>query len=178
MATTMLICPFGVLLLATLLPIRSVPFWLSSERPHTTPIKPGIFYVTEDIAAVDFSMGRPYRAQLYARYEASPPFRRLMRILTWYFGIACTIFVGLMAAVVWGAKEGQTHTVAGWEGESPFSVDFRFAWVLGQVFIWMAVVALGCWWIVRWGLRKEQEWWDQRPELEKGRPVGLTSSTQ
>ena len=168
MSMTFLITPFGLILLATLLPIRSVPFWLSSHPPNTKDIKPGIFYVTEDIAAVDFCMGRPYRAQLYARYSASPPFRRLMRILTWYFGLACLALVGIMSAVVWGAEEGNPFTETG-EIESQDSLDFRFAWVLAQVFIWAGVVGLGGWMIVRWGLRKEQEWWDSRGLIEKGR---------
>jgi len=166
MSLAFLIPPFGFILLATLIPISSVPFWLSSHPPHTKGIKPGIFYVTEDIASVDFSMGRSYRSQLYARYAASPPFRRLMFILTWYFGLACVSFLGIMAAVVWGAKEGRPGSQAG-EREFLESLDFRFAWVLAQVFIWAGVVGLGCWWIVRWGLRKEQQWWDSRPVKER-----------
>ncbi|KAF8328541.1 uncharacterized protein EI90DRAFT_3064518 [Cantharellus anzutake] len=146
MSTTLLITPFGVLLLATLIPFRSgVPFWLSSDPPYTTPIKPGILYVTEDIGAVDFTLGRTYRTQIHARYASSPPFRRLMYILTWYFGIACLLFMGITAAVVWGAKGGDDKPRFGGSGSQEEDLNFRFGWVLGQVFLWVGAVGLGCW---------------------------------
>jgi hypothetical protein len=58
--------PAGVIafvsLFAPILPIRC------SSDAKGTPMKPAVFYVVEDIAAVDFLEGRAYRYTINARY--------------------------------------------------------------------------------------------------------------
>jgi len=71
----------------------------------------------------------------------SPPFRTLTRTLTWYWVLMTLVYTGVSAAVTWAAP-----------------LDFAFAWVLGQLFLWAIVAGLGCWWIVRRGLRAEEKW--------------------
>lgn len=78
------------------------------------------------------------------RYAASPPFRSLMHILTYYWIIATLIYFAATATVTW----------ASW------SLDFSFAFVLGQLFIWLAIASIGCWAIVHWGLEREKIWWN------------------
>jgi hypothetical protein len=92
------------------------------------------------------------------RYAVSPPFRSLMRILTYYWILATIIYFGATAAVTW----------ASW------TLDFSFAFVLGQLFIWLGLASLGCWFIVRWGLEREKVWWDNVRAGEI-KPVNTTS---
>jgi len=142
MAFPMLVLPFGLVLLLTLVwPGGRAPFRLSSDAKGEV-IKPGMFYIIEDIAAVDFREGRAYRRAIHVRYAASPLFRRLMLHLTWYWIIATTLHAGGTAAVAWTT-----------------SINFSFAFVLGFLFIWAAVAALGCWWMVHKELKNELVWW-------------------
>lgn len=67
-----------------------------------------------------------------------------MLILTYYWITATVIYFGATATVTW----------ASW------SLEFSFAFILGQLFIWLALASLGCWAIVRWGLEREKEWWN------------------
>lgn len=66
-------------------------------------------------------------------------------MLTYYWIIATVVYFGVTAAVTW----------ASW------TLDFSFAFVLGQLFIWLALASLGCWLIARWGLEREKAWWDK-----------------
>ncbi|KAJ3519760.1 hypothetical protein NMY22_g13050 [Coprinellus aureogranulatus] len=77
--------------------------------------------------------------------------------LTVYWTISALLYSGVTALVSWLTP-----------------LEFAFAWVLGQMFIWGAVSALGCRFIVKRGLRKEREWWAQKEpnhphKLEKQR---------
>lgn len=66
MGTVMLVGPVGLIafvsLFAPILPIRC------SSDAKGTSMKPAVFYVVEDIAAVDFLEGRAYRNSINARY--------------------------------------------------------------------------------------------------------------
>jgi hypothetical protein len=107
-------------------------------------IKPAIFYCLEDIGAVDFKHGRLWRKQCHVRYNASPPFRKLMREQTWFFFWSIVFYFGITCAVTCGAP-----------------LHFAFGWVLGQFFIWAAMTAAGSWWLANRGLKREREWWDR-----------------
>jgi hypothetical protein len=73
-------------LLATLLLISLVlnvlnvkaPFRLGSTGKGDGEVRPAIFYVVEDIVAVDGNGGVEYRAQFNSRYASSPIFRRML----------------------------------------------------------------------------------------------------
>lgn len=54
------------------------------------------------------------------------------------------VYFGITAAVTWTTP-----------------LDFAFAWVLGQLFLWAAVGAAGNWVISRWGLARERKWWNE-----------------
>jgi hypothetical protein len=90
-----------------------------------------------------------------------------MLILTYYWMIATVIYLGATATVAW----------ASW------SLEFSFAFVLGQLFIWLALVSVGCWAIVRWGLEREKEWWnnaggDSGVSESQDRPVDTSNITR
>ena len=63
----------------------TTPYLPSEEDPDDTRVKPAMFYVIEDIVAVDFGYRRPWRRRLRARWRASPPFREHMRRQTAYW---------------------------------------------------------------------------------------------
>ncbi|KAF8315424.1 hypothetical protein DL93DRAFT_2155295 [Clavulina sp. PMI_390] len=147
MSTAMLIQPFGVVLLFTLFRTR-LPVWCSSDPPGT-PLKPGAFYVLEDLGAVDFREGRAWRTKCHERYAASPPFRSLMLALTYYWIIMTTLYTGITAAVTWAAP-----------------LNFAFGYILGQLFLWLAVASLGSWAMVHWGLKRERAWFEREGRVE------------
>jgi len=149
MATAILVGPLAPIFLLSLYPFKLL-VWCSSDPP-LTPIKPAVFYIVEDVGAVDFKHGRKWRAALHDRWHASPPFQTLMRRLTFYWALAVVLYMGLTAAVTWGAP-----------------LHFAFGWVLGQFFLWAALAALGCWWLTRRGLREESRWWEVNRRGEKG----------
>lgn len=75
------------------------PFQISSTAKGKK-VLPGIYYVVEDIVAVNSGGGRPFREGLAARYNASPIFRKMIRDLSWFWSApglfmaaACTVIV-------------------------------------------------------------------------------------
>ncbi|KAK7467325.1 hypothetical protein VKT23_004382 [Stygiomarasmius scandens] len=147
MSTMMLVGPMGVVFLFSLI-VRHYQYPLPvrcSSDPVGTIMKPAAFYCLEDVPAVDFKLGREFRRCVHGRYEASPPFQRLMTELTVYWVFMSAVYCGITAAVTWAA-----------------SLNFAFGWVLGQLFIWALVSAYGCYLLARRGLRKEEAWWAQQ----------------
>ncbi|KDR82524.1 hypothetical protein GALMADRAFT_237868 [Galerina marginata CBS 339.88] len=145
MSTVMLVGPVGLVFLISLFRPR-LPFRCSSD-PVGTRMKPAVFYLIEDVASVDFKHGRDYRRALYDRWNSSMPFQRLIMRLTLYWTISATIYCGVTAAVSWTT-----------------SLEFAFAWTLGQLFIWAGVSAFGCHVLARKGLRDERKWWAREVE--------------
>jgi len=151
MFTAMLVGQMALNMAPTLFKFRT-PIWISSDPPGTR-IKPAVFYMVEDICAVDAGKGREFRREWNARYDASPPFQRLMYKLTvfWVFG-AC-VYVGVTAAV--------TFTT---------TVDFAYAYTLGQLFIWILVWIVLTWIWVHFALKWEHEWWAEQFNKTNGAP--------
>lgn len=56
--------------------------WKAPHRFSSTgkgeKVRPGVYYLVEDMVAVNANAGRPYREAISARYEASPRFRQMM----------------------------------------------------------------------------------------------------
>lgn len=50
-------------------------------------VLPGVYYFIEDVAAVNSGAGRPFREALAARYKASPRFRRMLYVQSWFWSI-------------------------------------------------------------------------------------------
>lgn len=66
------------------------PFRISST-PKGGEVYPGVYYLIEDIIAVNANAGRPYREALGARYTASPRFRRMIRNQSLFWSIPAVI---------------------------------------------------------------------------------------
>jgi hypothetical protein len=77
----------------------NAPFRISSTHKGEK-VLPGIYYIVEDIVAVNSGGGRPFREGLAARYKASPIFRKMIRDQSLFWSVpgllvasACTVVV-------------------------------------------------------------------------------------
>ncbi|KAL2692309.1 hypothetical protein Neosp_002715 [[Neocosmospora] mangrovei] len=66
------------------------PFRISSTAKGEQ-VLPGAYYFIEDVVAVNAGGGRPYREALAARYKASPRFRRMVYVQSWFWSIPALI---------------------------------------------------------------------------------------
>ena len=76
------------------------PFRISSTNKGER-VKPGVYYIVEDVAAVDANQGRPYREALSARFAASARFQQMMfkQSILWA-GPSLILAVGLTVIAV------------------------------------------------------------------------------
>jgi len=83
-----------------------VPFRMGSFGPGNV-VKPAIYYIIEDIVAVDGDGGIAYREAFVGRYDSSPVFRRMIRNLSlvWMLGFY-VLAVGFTVFVFYAAKGG------------------------------------------------------------------------
>ncbi|KIX08200.1 uncharacterized protein Z518_02856 [Rhinocladiella mackenziei CBS 650.93] len=124
---------------------RKAPFRISST-PKGGDVYPGVYYIIEDIVAVNANAGRPYREALAARYNASPRFRRMIKQQSLFWSIpslvvaiACTVVVVI-------------HPV-------PKHVAYGIGW--GVPFFWAGVwTAIAIPWIRR-EMHKETVTWEE-----------------
>ncbi|KAH8598335.1 hypothetical protein B0O99DRAFT_59435 [Bisporella sp. PMI_857] len=125
------------------------PFRISSTHKGEK-VLPGLYYVVEDIVAVNSRGGRPFREGLAARYNASPIFRKMIRDLSWFWsisgilvGIACTIVVCIQ--------------------EVPKEVSYGIGW--GVPFLWAGIwAAITVPW-VQSVMRKEKNAWEEESAI-------------
>jgi len=98
---SILYCLGGCILLITIYSElnRPAPFRISSTAKGGK-VLPGVYYLMEDIVAVNAGAGRPFREALASRYKASPRFRRMLRVQSWFWSvpalvvaIACTVLI-------------------------------------------------------------------------------------
>jgi uncharacterized integral membrane protein len=75
------------------------PFRISST-PKGELVWPGIYYIVEDVVAVNARGGRPFREGMVARYRASPIFRKMLRDLSWFWSIGGLIMAAACTVVV------------------------------------------------------------------------------
>lgn len=96
-----LYCLAGPIFLISLYSARGwkAPFRISSTAKGEK-VLPGIYYIAEDIVAVNAGGGRPFREGWAARYNASPIFRKMIRDQSWFWSIpglvvavACTVVI-------------------------------------------------------------------------------------
>lgn len=77
-----------------------------SSTPRGAQIPPASLIIMEDVVAVDGGGGPEFREALMRRYEASEPFRRLLRQMDWFWGIGgLLIAVGVTLAVFLNLSE-------------------------------------------------------------------------
>jgi hypothetical protein len=149
------------------------PFRISSTAKGEK-VLPGMYYIAEDIVAVNAGGGRPFREGWAARYNASPIFRKMIRDQSWFWSIpalfvaiACTVVVcihpvpkavayGIGMLIVLDALCSLTDRILGW------GVPFLWAG------IWAAITVP---W-VRSVMAKEKKGWEEDSaivaEVKKG----------
>lgn len=102
------------------------PFRISSTAKGGM-VLPGIYYIVEDIVAVNAGGGRPFREGWAARYNASPVFRKMLRDLSWFWGIS-GIVVGAACTVVVVIHQVDKAVAYGvgkcWEASADHSLPF------------------------------------------------------
>lgn len=79
---------------------RPAPFMISSV-PKGGRVPPFVLTAVEDIVGVDGDGGREYRNALWARYEASPRFRRMIAQQNWFWAIGALIDGIVTLVVIW-----------------------------------------------------------------------------
>ncbi|BGP73898.1 hypothetical protein NBRC10513v2_007317 [Rhodotorula toruloides] len=147
----MLVAPIMIVFGLTLRSWRSLRWWMSSDPPRT-PTKPAVYYILEDVGAVDFRLGREWRKRCQARYAASPPFRTMMwwQTLYWTFGMA--VFIGATAAVDWTTD-----------------LQLGFGLCISLLFIWALPWSFLSYFLIHRSLLAERAWWKAHfREVEDG----------
>ena len=136
-----------------------LPIWISSIPPGEK-MRPGGYYIMEDVVAVDGGGRSAFRKALNVRYTSSPIFRRLILEMTVYWATSGLIFVGVSAVI--------TFT-------TPLYIAFGVT--LGWIPIWpflCFLVAL-CW--VQRRLVQEKQWFKMK-KLVSTIPAELKCETR
>ncbi|KAI9743902.1 MAG: hypothetical protein M1818_002636 [Claussenomyces sp. TS43310] len=83
-------------------------------------VRPAVYYVVEDIVAVDGNGGMEYREAFTERYNDSPIFRRMIWTLSVVWMVAFYIFAGVFTALVFELPTAAVYAV-GWAGPFPLA---------------------------------------------------------
>lgn len=149
MPVTSLLYVFGTEMLIQdgmrLLSIPS-PFRISS-MPAGSQIRPGIYWIIEDVVAVDGNGGVEFREKLNARYEASRDFRQMLHRLTLFWGIGAETAAVVITILVFTIEKDAAYVV-GWAAP----------------FLWAGVWTLVTFKWVKRGLRDEHARWLENQE--------------
>lgn len=116
-----------------------MPFRMGSAEKGNV-VKPAIFYIVEDVVAVDGEGGLEYRTAFNARYESSPVFRKLIWDLSLVWMLYSYVFAVLFTVLIVVLPVEAVYAV-GWAGPFPLA---------GLTAIWTTYYVKG-------QLRKERE---------------------
>lgn len=78
---------------------RPAPFRISST-PKGGKVHPGVYYLMEDVVAVNAGAGRPFREALASRYQASPRFRRMLRVQSWFWSVPALVVATVCTVLI------------------------------------------------------------------------------
>lgn len=131
--------PSLMLFLATLLLISlllnaldvKAPFRLGSTGKGEAEVRPAIFYVVEDVVAVDGNGRSEYRTEFNVRYASSPRFREMMVKLSVAWMLVLYATGAGLTVMIWVLSEnGQDAQMialgVSWAG--PFALGGLLAW--------------------------------------------------
>jgi hypothetical protein len=100
-APALLLCIGGSVFTITMYSLanKRAPFRISST-PKGGEVYPGVYYLMEDVIAVNAGAGRPFREALAARYRASPRFRKMIRTQSIFWSVPSVIIsIGLIVII-------------------------------------------------------------------------------
>jgi len=145
--------PSIVLFLGLVLAISSIctafefktPFVISS-LPAESYFRPVVYFIIEDIIAVEGGGAYEFRKRISKRYESSPMFRRLMQHLNLLFAFWSFILflVALILVVI------NVH--------GNLDEDIVYGVVVGFSIV---VIAVAAWYYSQWSLKQELVSWNQ-----------------
>lgn len=124
--------------LFSLLQLR-IPIWLSSVPPGEK-MRPGGYYIMEDVVAVDGGGRSAFRKALNERYQSSAIFRKLIFEMTVYWAIGGLVFVGISAALTFATP-----------------INIAFGTTLAWIPIWAIIWFIGAFFWTRYRLKQEEE---------------------
>ena len=78
---------------------RKAPFRISSTGKGEA-VRPGVYYLVEDIVAVNAGGGRPYREGWAARYDASPVFRKMILDQSLFWSIPAVVLGSALTIII------------------------------------------------------------------------------
>jgi hypothetical protein len=96
-----------------------LPFRMGSTEKGNI-VKPAIFYIVEDVVAVDGEGGIEYRTAFNARYESSPVFRKMIWDLSVVWMLYFYVFAILFNVLVSVLPVEAVYAV-GWAGPFPLA---------------------------------------------------------
>lgn len=82
-------------------------------------VKPAVYYIVEDVVAVDGNGGVEYRAAWTARYESSAAFRGMIWTLSVVWMVAFYLLAALVGALVMRVLPRDAVYAVGWAGPFP-----------------------------------------------------------
>ncbi|KAG4430022.1 hypothetical protein IFR05_014491 [Cadophora sp. M221] len=96
-----------------------LPFRFGSMDAGTV-VRPAIYYIVEDVVAVDGNGGVEYREAFGARYESSPMFQRMIRTLSAVWCLAFYAIAAWFTVLVFTLPVVAVYAV-GWAGPFPLA---------------------------------------------------------
>jgi len=96
-----------------------LPFRFGSSDAGTV-VRPAIYYIVEDVVAVDGNGGMGYREAWAKRYESSPVFRKMILILSVVWMVAFYLFAIVFTVLVFQLPKATVYAV-GWAGPFPLA---------------------------------------------------------
>lgn len=94
-----------------------LPFRFGSVESGNV-VRPAIYYIVEDVVAVDGFGGFEYREAFMRRYESSPLFRKMIWRLSVVWMVAFYLFAAVFTALVFHLPKAAVYAV-GWAGPFP-----------------------------------------------------------
>jgi len=83
-------------------------------------VRPAVYYIVEDIVAVDGNGGVEYREAFTERYESSRIFRRMIWMTSVVWMLAFFVFAGVFTVLVFWLPIAAVYAV-GWAGPFPLA---------------------------------------------------------
>ena len=97
----------------------NLPFRFGSVEAGNV-VRPAVYYIVEDVVAVDGNGGIEYREAFTARYETSPIFQTLIWTTSVVWMVAFYVFAAVFTALVFRLPKASVYAV-GWAGPFPLA---------------------------------------------------------
>ncbi|THV55004.1 hypothetical protein BGAL_0016g00470 [Botrytis galanthina] len=123
---------------------KPLPFNMSSTEKGKL-WRPALLAIIEDAGGVEGQGGVVYRSNVLRRYEVSPIFRRMMMVLTWFWGIGLVCIAIISTVIIMTLPE---------------NIGFGVGWGLPYCFgfVWVCITMA----FVKTQLRKEKRHWETK----------------